>query len=333
MATENETSEAMKQQVKARNEETAKLQEPSCDVNDMTLEDYNKYCLPEDRPAENFDELCDKSYDEFIQGEGKRNKIYLDYLGHPTIGIGHLIFNKNDLNNPKKMAAWKQSFISLPLVNQNGRALSTAEKANQFQTLENGVRNGRLITKPIPGGGKEVAGFGMLNEQGIKQVFKQDFRYHYNKTKEVVPELDQMLLGVQFSTIHGCFAIGNANWLKKANVNDPASIMKEVTRIRDRKGTSAGERNTIKETNDTIQTTKFLYRMNKELEQDLLVRDEKEIIPEKDEQKTAEFIENVDTSDFVWTEHTEPVKTSEKTQTAQAEINPLLMKHYNERGF
>lgn len=325
--------EAMKKQVEARKEETAQLQAPVCD--EMTKEDYAKYCAPEDLPPENFGELCDKAYDDFIDGEGKRNKIYLDYVGHPTIGVGHLIFNKNDLNNPKRMNAWKRSFISLPLVDKNGKALTTAQKAQQFNTLENGVRNGRLITRSIPGGGREVIdpNMGRLSEQGIKQVFIKDFKYHYDNTKKTVPEIDQMPLSIQLSTIHACFAKGNVKWLADTDVNDPASIMKKVTLVRDKSGTSAGERDTIKAANDSIRTAQFLYTMDKSLERELFNQDEKEIIlPADTEQKTADVIENVDISDFVWSEHTEPAQASEKTKTAQAIPNPLLMQHLNNNG-
>ncbi len=102
---------------------------------------------------------------------------------------------------------------------------------------------------------------GKLNDAGLKQVFKQDFHYAYNVTKKVVPNIDKMPLPVQLAALHSTFAFGNANKLKKVDVNSPAELMEQVDKLRNRKGTSMGERKTIELGNDSIKVAQDNYRL------------------------------------------------------------------------
>ncbi len=66
---------------------------------------------------------------------------------------------------------------------------------------------------------------------------------------------------MQLAALHSTFAFGNANKLKKVDVNSPAELMEQVDKLRNRKGTSMGERKTIELGNDSIKVAQDNYRL------------------------------------------------------------------------
>lgn len=231
------------------------------DISKMTLEDYAKYCRPEDKPAANYEELVEKAYEDFGKGEGLLKDLYLDAKGYPTIGNGHLVLHRDALNNPKMLNNYREAFVQMPLLGANGKPLTEAQKKVQFAQIELAMRKGTFKTS---GGCPNIVlspATGKLNDEGVKDIFKQDFRYTYKKAKEVVPNIDKMPLPVQLAVLHSTFAYGNAKNLRTVDVNSPAEVMDRVDKLRNRKGTSKGERRTIEQGNDSIRIAQDNYYM------------------------------------------------------------------------
>lgn len=224
------------------------------DISKMTLDDYAKFCPPNEKPAKNFETLCDEAYIDFSKGEGKYNKIYLDCNGNPTIGVGHLIMPRNALGNASAEKAYRERFMSLPL-----KGLTPQQKEAQFNQILKCMKSGKapsygFQTTKIPGAGRNIKSpeFGQLDENGIREVFNQDFKHLYDKTKSVAKEIDQYPLSLQLAVIHMTFARGNANNLKTVDTSNLNSVFRVVNTSR--KNASHGEKVTITEAGDTIRT-------------------------------------------------------------------------------
>lgn len=230
------------------------------DISRMTLEDYAKYCRPEDKPAANYEELKEKAYDDFGKGEGFVKDLYLDHKGYPTMGNGHLVLHPNVLDNPARLNVYREMYVNTPLMGTNGKPLTEVQKKVQFSQIEHAMRTGSFKTSGGCPNRVISPVTGKLNEAGMKYLFKQDFQYTYNTTKKVVPNIDKMPLPVQLAALHSTFAFGNAEKLKKVDVNSPVEIMEQVDKLRNRKGTSAGERQSIKEAIDSLKIAQDNYR-------------------------------------------------------------------------
>lgn len=248
------------EEMNRRNNEAEVTVDPAqIDISQMTLDDYATYCNPEDRPAANYDDLVEKAYEDFGKGEGIVKGLYLDSLGYPTIGNGHLVLHPDYLRDPNRLAAARNAYIDIPLIGADGRPLSKEQKRLQFTQITLAMKNNSFRTS---GGCPNYVlspATGKLNDDGTKYIFKQDFKYAYNQTKRVVANIDKMPLPVQLATLHCTFAYGNARRLAKADVNNPASVMAQVDKLRNRKGTSFGERATIRLGNDSIQAAQNNY--------------------------------------------------------------------------
>ncbi len=172
-------------------------------------------------------------------------------------------------------------YVNTPLIGAGGKPLNAEQKRVQFSQIERAMRNNSFKTSGGCPNKVLIPMTGKLNEAGIKHIFKQDFKYAYNTTKKVVPNLDKMPLPVQLAALHTTFAFGNANRLKKVDVNSPAAVMERVDELRNRKGTSIGELNTIKYANDSIKVAQDNFRMEMERREvlDAAVVKIEEIVP------------------------------------------------------
>lgn len=266
---------------RAGNTQEKAVDPTKADISQMTLDDYAKYCRPEDKPAANYDELVDKAYEDFGKGEGVIPCLYLDAKGYPTMGNGHLVLHPDVLDDPKRLAAYRDMYVNTPLIGAGGKPLNAEQKRVQFSQIERAMRNNSFKTSGGCPNKVLIPMTGKLNEAGIKHIFKQDFKYAYNTTKKVVPNLDKMPLPVQLAALHTTFAFGNANRLKKVDVNSPAAVMERVDELRNRKGTSIGELNTIKYANDSIKVAQDNFRMEMERREvlDAAVVKIEEIVP------------------------------------------------------
>lgn len=253
------------------------------DISQMTLEDYVKYCDPEDKPAKDYNDLVEKAYEDFGKGEGVIQKLYLDSKGYPTIGNGHLVLHPDYLKNSNSLKSAKLSYMNIPLMGANGKPLTLEQKSVQFSQIVDAYKKGNFRTS---GGCPNYVlspQTGRLNESGVKAIFKQDFKNIYNRTKEVVPNIDKMPLPVQMAVLHCTFAYGNARRLRTVDVNNPAELVDRVKELRGKR-CSRGERSTIKNANDSIQNAQDGYKYAKikyaEL-QKLLNEDVELIAPQK----------------------------------------------------
>jgi hypothetical protein len=256
-------------------------------VKQMTIDDYRMYCKPEDKPAPTYQALEEAAWNDFGKGEGLIEDLYLDHLGHATIGNGHLVLHKDHLYDKKKLAAYKKSYIELPLINKKGKALSTEEKENQFEVLLNNMRQRTLKRKRIPYAGSRIIfpEFGQLNEAGMRQVFNDDFKFHYSRIKYdpynkrvMFPNFEHFLLPVQLEILHTLYA-GQISALYKRTTghnNNLALIHQAVSDTR-MPIASYGEKQTIKKAGLSLRHAEQSYvvialRKYKENSQDLAMK-------------------------------------------------------------
>ncbi len=255
-------------EMERRSEGKAQVVDPSkVDITKMTLEDYAKYCDPKDKPAANYKALVDEAYKDFVKGEGEVSQLYLDPIGLPTIGVGHLVLSGKYIQKPEQVKNLQDRYASMPLVDANGKPLSQAQKIADFQKIKTAYQKRSLKTeKNLPHCVTNLP-TGRLTKAGMRQVFEKDFKEKYDRTKKVVPNIDDMPLPVQLAVLHTAFACGNVDNFKSIDVNDPASLMAAVTKQRDNNQTSTGERQAINEANDTIRVAQNNYREDMELQE------------------------------------------------------------------
>ena len=195
------------------------------------------YCLP----AKDYKTLQDAAYQDFSQNgsEGKTHAIYLDCLGNPTVGVGHLIMPKNGLGDKKKEEAYRQKYMALDLLDSRGKPLSNEEKYSQFSSILQAMK-----TKGFKTTGKSPCyisypAVGKLSEAGVKQSFCSDYDYWYSRVKKKFPDLESYPLSLQLSLTHCGFA-GALGKIK--NKGDFVDIANQVAKVRSSKITSTKER-------------------------------------------------------------------------------------------
>ena len=238
-------------------------------IQKMTLEDYLKHLKPEDKPAPNYQALEDAAWEDFGIGEGLIPDLYFDYLGHATIGNGHLVLHKDHLYNEKKLTAYKKSYIKLPLIDKDNKELTIEEKENQFEILLENMRHGSFLTEHIPYAGRRIKSpeFGKLNEAGMRQVFNEDFKFHYDRVKYdrynkrmMFPNFEKFPLPVQLEVLHTLYA-GQISALykkTKGNNNNLAVIHQAVFDTRTPIA-SYGEKNTIQKAGKCLEYAEQAY--------------------------------------------------------------------------
>ncbi len=195
------------------------------------------YCLP----AKDYKTLQDAAYQDFSQNgsEGKTHGIYLDCLGNPTVGVGHLIMPKKGLGKKQTEEVYRQKYLALDLRDVNGNALSAEEKNKQFSDILQAMKTKSFTTsKGVPA---YINGpmLGKLSESGVKSAFNQDYDYWFNRVKTKFPDLDSYPLSLQLSLTHCGFA-GALGKIK--DTGDFVDIAQQVAKVRGGKITSVKER-------------------------------------------------------------------------------------------
>ena len=195
------------------------------------------YCLP----AKDQEMLFAAAYQDFSQNgsEGKTHGIYLDCLGNPTVGVGHLIMPKKGLGNSKTEEAYRQRYIALDLRDAKGNPMSNEEKYKQFNGILAAMKNNSFKTSS--GFPKYISSpkVGTLSEAGVQAAFNQDYEYWYNRTKKRFPDLDKYPLSLQLSLTHCGFA-GALGKIK--DTGDFVDIANQVAKARSTKICSTKER-------------------------------------------------------------------------------------------
>lgn len=195
------------------------------------------YCLP----AKDHKALQDAAYQDFSQNgsEGKTHRIYLDCLGNPTVGVGHLIMPKKGLGNKKVEEAYRQKYMQLDLRDPNGNPLSKEEKYSQFSSILSAMQQKSFKTSGGVPNYVNYPAVGKLSEAGVKAAFNQDYDYWYNRVKGRFPDLDKYPLSLQLSLTHCGFA-GALKRIK--NTGDYVDIARQVAKVRSTKICSTKER-------------------------------------------------------------------------------------------
>lgn len=230
----------------------------SVNINNDTLSEYSIKNMPL-RPAKNYADLENQAYENFSKSEAKRNDIYLDYKGHPTTGVGHLIFNINDINNPRQMAAWKKRYLDTcdyPGMSKQAQGklfdqlAAELRRAKAYQQKNGGGLDAALKQTNL--GAQKVSGAGWnltapyiqkakLTENGIKKAFGADFKEWYNRTKNKLRGFDNYPLPVQLSAIHTGFC-GKINDISSSDLK---TLMDEITTARNPARVPQAEGDTI----------------------------------------------------------------------------------------
>ncbi len=195
------------------------------------------YCVP----ARDYQTLQDAAYQDFSQNgsEGKTHRIYLDVYGNPTVGVGHLIMPKKGLGNKTTEEAYRQKYLALDLRDANGHQLSNAEKSSQFSSILQAMKEKSFKTT---GGCPNYVNYpavGILSEAGVKEAFKGDYDYVYNRVKKKFPDVDKYPLSLQLSLTHCCYA-GALGKVK--NTGNFADIAQQVAKARSGKACSFKEK-------------------------------------------------------------------------------------------
>jgi hypothetical protein len=176
-------------------------------------------------PCKTKEEFYEYAIDEFtkIEGKGvagKPGEIYADCLGHPTIGVGHLVVHKMDVlggmkynkktkrktyhkPNPQAVAAYREKFIELPLLDNDGNPMSDEEKGQKYDRMISMMKAKRrgLTNKEL-----WSIGMGHLDEDGMKQTFAKDVEKATNLAIEDHPDdFWNMPRSAQASLVHMYF--------------------------------------------------------------------------------------------------------------------------------
>ena len=204
---------------------------------DLWKKNDMSYCLP----ARDHKTLQEAAYQDFSQSgsEGKTHRIYLDCLGNPTVGVGHLIMPRSGLNNAKVEAAYRQKYMALDLRDANGNQISDAEKYSQFSSILQAMKDKSFKTT---GGMPDYVTYpavSKLSEKGVQEAFNSDYDYWYNRVKGKFPDLDKYPLSLQLSLTHCGFA-GALGKVK--NSGNFADIAEKVAKVRSSKICSSKEK-------------------------------------------------------------------------------------------
>jgi len=200
-------------------------------------------------PAKNYTDLANQAYKNFSQIEEKRNDIYLDCSGHPTTGVGHLIFNINDINDPNQMKKWKERYLetcNYPNMSkaEQGKVFdnlaSELKKAKNYQKAHRCGLNEALAQTTLKAENVKGAGWNLkspaitkakLSEKGIQETFNGDFKEWYDRIKKNIPSIDKYPLPVQLSTIHTGFA-GQYKALTSSKCKNLKGLVEVVSQAR-----------------------------------------------------------------------------------------------------
>ncbi len=187
-------------------------------------------------PCKTKEEFYEYAIGEFtkIEGKGvpgKPGEIYVDSEGHPTIGVGHLVVHKIYVlggykksrktgqktqktyvkPNPQKVAAYREKFIELPLLDNQGNPLSDEEKGQKFDKMISTMKylnsqKDKKKRRNINNRDLWSIGMGHLDEEGMKQTFAKDVEKATDRAIEDHPDdFWNMPRSAQASLVHMYF--------------------------------------------------------------------------------------------------------------------------------
>lgn len=176
--------------------------EPSSPANDLKNEKFSTKIDERQSSKEGLLEAC---FDVFgkRRSQGAVLSAYLDNKGLPTIGCGHLIWDKE--TDPKKA---KKDFVDdMKAIGVNEASAGVyfdnlIKKKNSLSTQKTDDVN--VITSPRL----------TLTEEQAKKLFKRDVESAYKKAIEAFPDLHSYPIQIQTSIVHHAYSFGNMKGLK-----------------------------------------------------------------------------------------------------------------------
>lgn len=202
-------------QVSGGQEQTAPaVERPLRDENSeptMSLNDYARYYPADKRPLDK-NGLIEAAWNDFGKGEGVKQNIYQDSKGHPTVGVGHLVFLKDwAVSNPpdtQSLANYRRKFQELD-VQRNGRSLSDSEKGLLYDRMVRAVQQGQSISSVVAGVKLPMEST-QRGKKGVKEAFKEDLSWAYGVAHNAFPQMDKYPSDLQLTLTHAYFG-GYAN--------------------------------------------------------------------------------------------------------------------------
>ena len=171
----------------------------------------------------------------FQKGEGRIHEPYFDYKGHPTIGVGMLIYTRDSIQTEDTILKGtsledKQRDIALAtqIINDKNATYElngvkynlysgpndtmpniTSIPGNATVTVTDSKGNTTTLTR-IPNAGakiKNVNGrpIGAIKDSEIDKLFTNRVRQDYRLVSRAVPNFDQMPENLQLAATHMCF--------------------------------------------------------------------------------------------------------------------------------
>lgn len=183
-------------------------------ASEIPLEELGMYLSEDEKPAKDFEEFLDLAYEYFSKSEGVVAEPYLDYKGHPTVGIGHLIIHKADVNDRAVVRENRKKYQELDFVDATGKPLTKEQKGAEYDKIVAARRNGTIKTKK-KGSALVIISpkLSKLSEKGCKEAFRKDLKYWYDYIIRQSYDFHKYPLSVQLSLVHAGFN-GRANILK-----------------------------------------------------------------------------------------------------------------------
>ena len=211
---------------------------------DNTLEDKADKNI---EPCKTKEEFFEYAFDEFVQIEGKGlpskpGEVYADSLGHPTVGVGHLVVHKRDVlgrrtfnkktkkrkyhrPNPDNVAVYREKFIELPLLDNEGNPISDEEKAEKFDKM---ITKMKIKRRGLKNSEISALNMGHLDEKGMRQVFAKDVEEATNRAIEDHPDdFWNMPRSAQASLVHMYFW-GKGKVAERLEGNEHRSIGEQL---------------------------------------------------------------------------------------------------------
>ena len=200
------------------------------------------------KPPANFEEFKKTAWQEFISSEGAILEPYFDCNGHPSIGIGQLIYKRNEIKQSGTCIAGtsladKQDEIATAttIINdKNAYYMKNGKKVSLYSSARDGTPNITSISgtvticdskgntvevERIPNAGVKIkkvndVAIGKISKKESDKMFENRLRADYNRVCKAIPNFKDMPTHVQIATVHMCFGKTSTFCPPTKGVND-----------------------------------------------------------------------------------------------------------------
>ncbi len=189
-----------------------------------------------EKPCEDYASLRDACFEDFITWESYESQAYVDCLGHLTVGVGTLLYNRKSGEKKEEIEGEEKSRFDLcgyTVVQKNAlikatKLLSPRDYMNiktpddvPVQKVVTKVKEGkvyRIVVEKIPRAGARIISVQEGNNPVVKipqigreqyrQVFNATFSEYYEQTKNTVKDLHNLPRSLQTLSVHQTYARG-----------------------------------------------------------------------------------------------------------------------------